>query len=80
MLIRSVEEEIAAVQGHLAKLKANGCTVCIACECSSSSNTVHGRPDLGVGGFGHQFGHGARVVHDVSPVWSRRGPWSAANT
>ena len=45
LLTRSVEEEIAAVQGHLAKLKANGCTVCIACECS---NTVHGRPDVAV--------------------------------
>lgn len=45
LLTRSVEDEIAAVQGHLAKLKANGCTVCIACECS---NTVHGRPDVAV--------------------------------
>ncbi|RQP07108.1 MAG: myo-inosose-2 dehydratase [Paracoccus sp. BP8] len=45
LLTRSVEEEIAAVQGHLAKLKANGCKVCIACECS---NTVHGRPDVPV--------------------------------
>lgn len=45
LLTRSVEEEIAAVQGHLAKLKANGCTVCIACECS---NTVHGSPDVAV--------------------------------
>ncbi|RJL06702.1 myo-inosose-2 dehydratase [Paracoccus siganidrum] len=45
LLTRSVEQEIAAVQGHLAKLKANGCRVCIACECS---NTVHGRPDMPV--------------------------------
>ncbi len=43
LLTRSVQQEIAAVQGHLAKLKANGCKVCIACECS---NTVHGRPDV----------------------------------
>lgn len=41
LLVRSVEEEIAAVQGHLAKLKENGCKVCIVCECS---NTVHGSP------------------------------------
>lgn len=45
LLTRSVEEEIAAVQRHLAKLKANGCRVCIACECS---NTVHGRRDVAV--------------------------------
>ena len=45
LLTRSVEAEIAAVQGHLAKLKANGCTVCIVCECS---NTVHGRADVPV--------------------------------
>jgi inosose dehydratase len=45
LLTRSVEEEIAAVEGHLARLKANGCTVCIVCECS---NTVHGRRDVAV--------------------------------
>ena len=45
LLTRSVEDEIAAVQGHLAKLKANDCKVCIVCECS---NTVHGRPDVPV--------------------------------
>ncbi|SCX85628.1 myo-inosose-2 dehydratase [Paracoccus tibetensis] len=41
LLTRSVRDEIAAVQPHLAKLKANGCKVCIVCECS---NTVHGDP------------------------------------
>lgn len=45
LLVRPVEDEIAAVQGHLAKLKANGCRVCIVCECS---NTVHGKPDVPV--------------------------------
>ncbi|MFH5774990.1 myo-inosose-2 dehydratase [Paracoccus sp. NGMCC 1.201697] len=45
LLTRSVKDEIAAVQAHLAKLKANGCKVCIVCECS---NTVHGRPDVPV--------------------------------
>jgi len=45
LLVRSVEEEIAAVQPHLAKLKENGCRVCIAAECS---NTVHGAPDVPV--------------------------------
>lgn len=45
LLTRSVEDEIAAAQGHLAKLKANGCRVCIVCECS---NTVHGSPDTPV--------------------------------
>ncbi len=41
LLTRAVEEEIESVQPHLAKLKANGCKVCIVCECS---NTVHGDP------------------------------------
>ncbi|MER5172926.1 myo-inosose-2 dehydratase [Thioclava sp. GXIMD2076] len=45
LLTRSVEAEIEAVQPHLAKLKHNGCKVCIVCECS---NTVHGRPDVPV--------------------------------
>lgn len=45
LLTRSVEDEIAAVQGHLAKLKANECRVCIVSECS---NTVHGRPEVAV--------------------------------
>ena len=41
LLVRSVEDEIAAVQGHLAKLKHNGCKVCIVCE---TSNAIHGDP------------------------------------
>ncbi|MFV0386634.1 myo-inosose-2 dehydratase [Paracoccus sp. (in: a-proteobacteria)] len=45
LLTRSVEDEIAAVQPHLARLKANDCKVCITCECS---NTVHGSPDMPV--------------------------------
>ncbi|NHF73450.1 myo-inosose-2 dehydratase [Paracoccus xiamenensis] len=45
LLTRSVEDEIAAVQPHLAKLKANDCKVCITCECS---NTVHGSHDIPV--------------------------------
>jgi len=45
LLTRSVRDEIAAVQPHLAKLKANGCKVCIVCECS---NTVHGDPTKAV--------------------------------
>ncbi|MDO5641874.1 MAG: myo-inosose-2 dehydratase [Paracoccus sp. (in: a-proteobacteria)] len=45
LLTRSVAAEITAVQPHLAKLKANDCRVCIACECS---NTVHGSPDVPV--------------------------------
>lgn len=45
LLVRSVEAEIAVVQGHLAKLKENGCKVCIVCECS---NTVHGSPTIPV--------------------------------
>ncbi|MFD1796853.1 myo-inosose-2 dehydratase [Paracoccus aurantiacus] len=45
LLSRSVEDEIRAVQPHLAKLKANDCRVCIACECS---NAVHGSPDIPV--------------------------------
>ncbi|WP_149142149.1 myo-inosose-2 dehydratase [Gemmobacter caeruleus] len=39
LLLHSVEAEIAAVQGHLAKLKHNGCKVCIVCE---TSNAIHG--------------------------------------
>lgn len=45
LLTRSVAEEIAAVGPHLARLKANGCAVCIVCECS---NTVHGDPHVAV--------------------------------
>lgn len=45
LLVQPVEAEIAAVQGHLARLRHNGCTVCIVCECS---NTVHGSPDVPV--------------------------------
>lgn len=39
LLVHSVNDEIAAVQGHLAKLKHNGCKVCIVCE---TSNAIHG--------------------------------------
>lgn len=39
LLLRSVEDEIKAVQPHLAKLKHNGCKVCIVCE---TSNAIHG--------------------------------------
>ena len=39
LLVHSVEEEIALIQPHLDRLKAMGCTVCIACE---TSNAIHG--------------------------------------
>ena len=39
LLVRSVEDEIAACQHHLAKLKHNGCKVMIVCE---TSNAIHG--------------------------------------
>jgi inosose dehydratase len=39
LLTQSVEEEKAAIQPHLDMLKANGCTICIVCECS---NAIHG--------------------------------------
>ena len=39
LLARSAEDEIAALQGHLALLKAMGSTVFIAAECS---NAIHG--------------------------------------
>ena len=39
LLTRSVEDEIAACQAHLAKLKHNGCGVFITCE---TSNAIHG--------------------------------------
>ncbi|OJY27198.1 2-keto-myo-inositol dehydratase [Gemmobacter caeni] len=42
LLTRTVAEEIAAVQGHLAKLKHNGCKVCIVCE---TSNAIHCEAD-----------------------------------
>lgn len=42
LLVRSVEDEIASVQPHLAKLLHNGCGVCIVCE---TSNAIHGDPD-----------------------------------
>ncbi|MFN3825970.1 MAG: myo-inosose-2 dehydratase [Pseudorhodobacter sp.] len=39
LLTRSVEDEIAACQAHLAKLKHNDCKVMIVCE---TSNAIHG--------------------------------------
>lgn len=39
LLVQSVEDEIKAVQHHLARLKHNGCAVCIVCE---TSNAIHG--------------------------------------
>ena len=41
LLTRSLEDEIAAFQPHLAKLKENGCRVCVTCE---TSNAIHGDP------------------------------------
>lgn len=39
LLTHSAEEEIALIQPHLDRLKAMGCSVCIACE---TSNAIHG--------------------------------------
>jgi inosose dehydratase len=39
LLTRSLEDEIAAFQPHLAKLTHNGCKVCVTCE---TSNAIHG--------------------------------------
>jgi inosose dehydratase len=39
LLDRPLEDEIAAFQPHLARLKHNGCTVAITCE---TSNAIHG--------------------------------------
>lgn len=39
LLTHSAEQEIALIQPHLDRLKAMGCTVCIACE---TSNAIHG--------------------------------------
>ena len=39
LLIRSVADEIANAQHHIAKLKHNGCKVMIVCE---TSNAIHG--------------------------------------
>jgi inosose dehydratase len=39
LLVRSVEDEIAAAQAHIAKLSHNGCKVMIVCE---TSNAIHG--------------------------------------
>ncbi|TAG30186.1 MAG: myo-inosose-2 dehydratase [Rhodobacterales bacterium] len=39
LLLRSVEDEIAAAQAHIAKLRHNGCKVMIVCE---TSNAIHG--------------------------------------
>ena len=39
LLVQSVEDEIKAVQHHLAKLKHNDCKVCIVAE---TSNAIHG--------------------------------------
>ncbi|ALI54150.1 myo-inosose-2 dehydratase [Celeribacter marinus] len=55
VLANSIEDEKAAIQPHLDKLKHNGCTVCIACE---TSNTIQGdqkplseRPTLDAAGM-----------------------------
>jgi inosose dehydratase len=45
LLTRSVAQEIAAARPHLEKLTANGCKICIVCECS---NTVHGMAEVPV--------------------------------
>lgn len=45
LLVRSVEDEIAACQHHLAKLKHNGCRVMIVCE---TSNAIHGDAERAV--------------------------------
>ena len=39
LLVRSVEDEIAAAAPHIAKLRHNGCKVMIVCE---TSNAIHG--------------------------------------
>ena len=39
LLIRPVEDEIAAAQHHIARLRHNGCRVMIVCE---TSNAIHG--------------------------------------
>ena len=39
LLVHDVEAEKKAMQPHLDMLKANGCTVCVACE---TSNAIHG--------------------------------------
>jgi inosose dehydratase len=39
LLVQSVQDEIAACQAHLARLKHNGCKVMITCE---TSNAIHG--------------------------------------
>ncbi len=39
LLVRSVEDEIKAFQPHLAKLRENGCKVCVTAE---TSNAIHG--------------------------------------
>ena len=69
LLTRDAEAEIAAMQPHLALLKAMGCGVLIAAECS---NTVHGnravpladRPVLGAGDWA-EFGRRMTLVGDV---------------
>ena len=43
LLVLSAEEQIAALQEHLALLKAMGCTVFVAAECS---NTIHNRREV----------------------------------
>lgn len=45
LLTRSVEAEIEAFQPHLAKLKENGCHVCVTCE---TSNAIHSDPSRAV--------------------------------
>jgi inosose dehydratase len=43
VLTNDIETEKRAIQPHLDLLKHNGCSVCIACECS---NTIHGNDNV----------------------------------
>ena len=66
LLVRSVADEIVACQAHLAKLKHNGCKVCIACETSNSvqglAKPLSARPVLDSAGMAD---FAARVVAAV---------------
>lgn len=68
LLVRSAEDEIAALQGHLALLEAMGSTVFIAAECSNArhgdrSHPLADQPRVPAGGWA-QFGERLSRIAD----------------
>jgi inosose dehydratase len=74
LLTRSVEEEKQALQPHLDRLKAMGCTVCIACE---TSNAIHGQDDMPLSDRptlnAEAFGRFGEAVEEIAQFTAEQG-------